>query len=153
MSGYVDRRRDPEGYRHEQLERKVRGEKFHALVKSKQNRPGDTPDTITVSAEEYPLYLKSVYRNEDFPKPRNAIGMVKDLPAPEMEKLILAHIAVGEGELQQLARERAAAVQGYLRERCAMPLERLFLKGGDPFKAAERQEQVASRVELGVVAK
>jgi len=153
MAGYVDRQRDPEGYRQEQLERKVRSEKFRALVKSKQNRSEDSAETIAVSSDEYPLYLKLVYRNEDFPKPRNAIGLVKDLSEPEMKKLILAHIVVGDRELQQLASERAAVVQSYLKDRAALPLQRMFLKSGDPFKASEKKEQVASRVELGVVAK
>ena len=153
MAGYVDRQRDPEGYRQEQLSHKIRAEKFLALVKAKQNSPEDTPETVTVSPEEHLLYLKAVYRKADFPKPRNLIGMVKELPEPEMKKLILAHLPVGDKDLLQLARDRATAVQSYLRDHATMPKERLFLKQDDPFKPPEKKEHNASRVEFGVVVK
>jgi outer membrane protein OmpA-like peptidoglycan-associated protein len=153
ISGYVDRQRDPDGYRQEQLSHKIRNEKFLALVKAKQNKPEDTQETMILSPEEYSPYLKAVYRKEDFPKPRNALGMIKDLPDSEMKKLLLAHLSAGDKELLGLASDRAVAVQKYLRDQAAMPRERLFLKQDDPFKAQEKKELSASRVEFGVVVK
>jgi hypothetical protein len=153
ISGYVDRQLDPDGYRQEQLSHKVRNEKFLALVKAKQNRPEDTPETMTLSSEDYSLYLKAVYRKEDFPKPRNAIGMIKDLPDSEMKKLLLSHLSAGDKELTELARDRAVTVHKYLRDQAAMPRERLFLKQDDPFKAQEKKNPSAGRVEFGVVVK
>jgi hypothetical protein len=46
---------------------------------------------VTVSPGEYPALLTRVYKDEKFPKPRNMIGLAKDLPVAEMEKLILAN--------------------------------------------------------------
>ena len=153
ITGYADRQRDPEGYRQEQLSHRIRNEKFLALVKAKQNRPEDTPETVNIAPDEYSSYLKAVYRKEDFPKPRNIIGMIKDLPDSEMKKLLLAYLPAGDKELQALARNRAVAVQAYLRDKGAMPAERLFLKQDDPFKAPGNKDQKAGRVDFGVVVK
>ena len=44
---------------------------------------------MKIEPAEYAKYLKLAYKEEKFPKPRNVIGMAKDLPVPEMEKLML----------------------------------------------------------------
>jgi hypothetical protein len=153
LTGFADRERDAEGYRQEQLLHKLRNEKFLALVKAKQNKPDDTAENMALTPEDYALHLKAVYKKEEFPKPRNAIGLLKELPDAEMKKLLLAHLPAGEKELQGLARERATAAQLFLRDQAAFPRERLFLKQDDPFKSPEKKEQVASRVEFGVLVK
>ena len=149
IKAYADRERDPEGYRIELLQRKMRGEKFLELVKEKRNRPGDTAESVTIEPTEQSRYLKTVYRKEKFPKPRNILGLVKDLPDDEMRKLILANTAAGEPELRALANERAAAVKAFLVERGKVEPARLFLKAEDIFKAPGREGTPSSRVEFG----
>jgi uncharacterized protein involved in outer membrane biogenesis len=152
ITGYVDKEKDPEGYRKEILSKKMRTEKFLALVKEKRNTPGQTPETTEISAEEYPVYLKAVYRKEKFSKPRNFIGLAKDLPPAEMEKLIFTHTVVGEAEFQSLAKERAAVVRAFLVEKGKVENEKVFLKSGDIFKSPEEGKS-GSRVEFGAVVK
>ena len=152
ITGYVDREKDPEGYRKELLLKKMRTEKFLALVKERSNSPGQTSETTEISAEEYPVYLKAVYRKEKFSKPRNLIGLAKDLPPAEMEKLIFTHTVVGEAEFQSLARERAAAVRAFLVEKGNVENERVFLKSGDIYKSPGEGKS-GSRVEFGAVVK
>jgi hypothetical protein len=152
ISGYVDREKDPEGYRRELLAKKMRTEKFLALVKQKRNTPGQSPETTEILPDEYSSYLKAVYRKEKFSKPRNLIGMLKDLPDDEMKKLIFTHTVVGDAELQSLARERAAVVYAWLVDKGKVAKERVFLKSGDIFKAAE-EGRSGSRVEFGAVVK
>jgi len=152
ITGYVDREKDPEGYRKELLLKKMRTEKFLALVKERSNSPGQTPEGTEITAEEYPVYLKAVYRKEKFSKPRNLIGLAKDLPPAEMEKLIFTHTVVGEAEFQSLARERAAAVRAFLVEKGKVENERVFLKSGDIYKSPGEGKS-GSRVEFGAVVK
>ncbi len=153
IKGFVDKGRDPEGYRQELLARKVRNEKFLFLVKEQQVKEGENSETVHVTPEEYSKFLKAVYKKEKFPKPRNALGMVKDLPDNEMKKLIIANTVVGENELQSLARERAAAVVDYLVAKGGLPAEKLFQGSGDIYKAPEKEAAARSRVEFSAIAR
>ncbi|MEA5114545.1 MAG: DUF748 domain-containing protein [Geobacteraceae bacterium] len=153
VTGYVDKDKDPEGYRGELLASKMRTEKFLKLLKEKKIRSTDSPDTVKILPEEYSTYLKAVYRKEKFSKPRNLIGLVKDLPDSEMKKLIFTHTVVGENELRSLAEARAAVVRAYLVDKGKVEQERVFLKRGDIFKAPSESNEVASRVEFGASVK
>jgi len=152
LKGYVDREKDTEAYRRELLTRKLRNEKFLALAKSSGLKEGQKADEIQVTAEETPALLKAVYRKEKFPKPRNMLGMVKDLPPDEMRKLIITNTLVGETELQGLARERVVAVLQHLVSAGKIPAERVFQKNDDIFKTPEKDTASRSRVELNAIA-
>jgi len=152
LKGYVDREKDAEAYRSELLSRKLRNEKFLALSKAGTVKEGEKAESLQVLPEEYPIYLKAVYRKEKFPKPRNVIGLVKDLPPDEMKKLIIANTVIGEPELQTLARERVVAVTNQLVNKGTVPAERVFQKNDDIFKAPEKDTQTKSRVELNAIA-
>jgi hypothetical protein len=152
VSGFVDRERDPEGYRNELLIKKMKGEKFLALVKEKKVMEGQSADNLELLPKEYPALLKAVYRKEKFPKPRNFIGIVKDLPDDEMKKLILSHTVVGDEALHGLARDRVTAVRNFLIVDGKLPPERIFEKKGDIFKAPAKEGESAGRVEFGVAA-
>ncbi|MFZ3208889.1 MAG: hypothetical protein WA140_08645 [Geobacteraceae bacterium] len=128
----------------------MKTEKFLALVKEKKNLEGQSAETMEILPQEQPTWLKAVYRKEKFPKPRNLIGLVKDIPDDEMRKLILTHTVVGNDELQSLARDRVVAVRNFLVAERKLPPEGIFEKKGDMFKAPAREGESASRVEFGV---
>ncbi|MRR55211.1 MAG: DUF748 domain-containing protein [Deltaproteobacteria bacterium] len=151
--GYADKENDPQGYRNEYLSRKMRSEKFLALVKEKKNLPGQTASSTEILPAEYSNYLKIVYRKEKFPKPRNLIGMQKDLPDSEMKKLIFANTTVGDAELRKLAEERAGVVRNFLTEEGKLNQEKVFLKSDDIYKAPGEKGKPASRVEFGALVK
>lgn len=153
ISGFVDRDQDPEGYRNEVLVKKMKGEKFRAQVKKGESREGQTQESTELLPQEYPVYLKAIYVKEKFPKPRNALGFLKDLPDAEMKKLILTHTVVGNNELQALARERAEAVRAFLQTSGKLPAERLFEKSADIFRASPKEGTSGSRVEFGAIVK
>ncbi|ABQ28477.1 DUF748 domain-containing protein [Geotalea uraniireducens] len=150
--GFVDRDRDAEGYRNELLLKKMRAEKFMDMVKGKRNQPGDSQETMQIAPEEYAQYLKAVYAKEKFPKPRNILGLVKELPDAEMKKLILANTAVGEQQLQSLAEARAAGVRAFLVEKGGADSVRVFQKRGDIYKTPAKETERGSRVEFGFAA-
>ncbi|TXI19122.1 MAG: DUF748 domain-containing protein, partial [Ottowia sp.] len=89
---------------------------------------GAPPDAESaMDAEQRARLLRRLYRRADVPgRPRNAIGLLRDVSVPEMEALLLAHIDVGEDAMRQLAVQRGVAVKDYLASRGA-PAERLFL--------------------------
>jgi len=152
LSGFVDKQRDPEGYRAELLQQKMRQEKFHELAKNRQTKEGDDAEKMVIQPAEYSRYLKSVYLKEKFPKPRNMIGMIKDLPDAEMKKLIIANTKVTDQDLQQLALQRAAAVKQHLITKGKLESQRIFQKQDNILKPPKQETAPASRVELNPIA-
>lgn len=124
-------------------------EQLQALVLAERRRaqPGAAATaTEQVSAEAYPALLKAVYKRADFPKPRNLIGMAKDLPVPEMEALLLANLSATESAMQALAVRRGVVVRDYLAS-LKLPLERLFLGAA---KAVPPEAKWQPRAELSL---
>ena len=125
ISGRATPDADREGLKRAAIERKVRVQKFNDL-----RRGGEAPasvDAVKVVPEEYEKYLRRAYREEKFPKPRNAIGLVKDLPVAEMENLMITHTPVGEDDLRSLANDRAQTAREWLVEEAKVPAERVFM--------------------------
>ena len=99
------------------------------LLREMMARGEEAPsiDDIEVAAEEYPELLKKAYRAADFEKPRNFIGLFKDLPVAEMEQLMIASTTVGDEDLRALAQRRAQVVKDWLSGEGQVPGERIFL--------------------------
>ncbi len=129
ISGLADPEIDREGLKRVAIERQVRAERRKALPDK-----GEAGGRGELSDEEYKTYLTRVYKAAKFPKPRNMIGLQKDLPVEEMEKLMLANTAASDEDVRNLARRRAENVQVWLIEQGKVAPERLFLvppKSGD----------------------
>jgi len=129
----VDAAKDAEGLRRLLYERKVKARRAEELAKA--GTPAPSIDEIVVSKEEWPAYLEKAYRKERFPKPRTALGFVKDIPAEEMEKLMLVHLVVTPDDLRQLALARASACKEHLLGPGQVAPARVFLV--DPAAATE----------------
>jgi uncharacterized protein involved in outer membrane biogenesis len=153
LAGFVDAEKDPEGYRKELLEQRLRKAKFLEMVDEKENLPGQTEANVEILTEERERYLEEVYDRADFPKPRNLLGLNKSLPAEEMEKLILANTEVGPAQLQALAQARMAAVVNHLTGPGGLQAERLFQTRPDIDKKPKEKEADGNRVEFDVVAR
>lgn len=149
ISPYVDQNNDPESYRHQQLTEMVQMAKWSDL--DDDQRKTVTPQNVEITDEEYPKWLKQVYKKADFPRPRNMIGLLKSLPTEEMEKLLLANIQAGDEQMAALAKARAMAVRDALIAMDADLKPRLFLMTTDIYAAPEAG--AASRVEFGISAK
>jgi flagellar motor protein MotB len=123
--GHADLEKDREGLKQELLLRRVKAQK----IKDMARKGGETPslDDVIVTPQEYPVYLKQAYKAEKFPKPRNIVGMAKDLPVPEMEKLMLTNLKVTDDDLKALSQERARAVRNYLLQSQQIAEERIFI--------------------------
>jgi len=69
-----------------------------------------------------------------------------------MKKLIIANTVIGDKELQALARERVVAVFNHLITKGNVPVERIFQKNDDVYKAPEKSNSNRSRVEITAIA-
>ncbi|MDY0189226.1 MAG: DUF748 domain-containing protein [Desulfuromonas sp.] len=149
ISAFVDKANDPDAYRQLQLTRMLQAVKWREL--DDEQRSTTTRQNLSIGADEYPKLLKKVYKEAEFPRPRNVLGLLKSLPPAEMEKLLLANVRAGEEELAALANARAMSVRDGLIAINAELKPRLFLMTSDIYAPA--QEGVASRVEFGISAK
>ncbi len=115
--------KERESYQRQRLRQMAQTEKRRAAVRASQN----AADVAPLTDAEYPELLAAVYKRADnISKPRNMIGLAKDVPTEEMEKLLMATIPVDEESIRQLAVERGAVVRDYLLAQ-KVPSERLFL--------------------------
>jgi len=148
VAGRADAAGDREGLKQAYVESRVKAEKMKQLT-----RDGKAPaslDDVTVDKEEYPALLKAAYGEEKFPKPRNAIGLAKDLPVPEMENLMLTNARVTEEDLRQLANHRAQAAKGYLVETGKVSAERVFLVAPKPAGEESKDKGRPTRAEFAL---
>ncbi|MES2879379.1 MAG: DUF748 domain-containing protein [Pseudomonadota bacterium] len=139
-----------EAYKREQLKVLVQAEKRHiAVIKgasASASAAVPSEEAGVVSAQEYPALLKTVYRRADFAKPRNLIGMTKDIPVAEMEALLLAYLPATEEAMRELALQRGVAVRDYLATQ-KLPTDRLFLGAA---KAMPQDAKWHPRAELNL---
>lgn len=129
IGGRADIERDRAG-----LQRALLDAVLNKLKHDEAARRGGAPEASEAPGgeprehREYADLLARAYRAGDFPKPRNLLGFVKELPVGEMEKLMLSHLPVGEDDLRALAERRAHAVRDWLRANSAVSAQRVFLQ-------------------------
>jgi uncharacterized protein involved in outer membrane biogenesis len=144
ITGSADRASDEEGLQRAALEQAMQAEKRKDL--SGRTRESLSEQDLKITDSEYATYLKRSWQQARFPKPRNLIGLPKDLPLQEMEKLMLTNQSVTEDELRALATARAQAAQNWLVEQGQVPPGRIFLlpvrtataSGGSPDAGGSR---------------
>lgn len=120
--GTASLEKEREAAKRQRLRQLLLSEKRRTAARAGQN----AADITAVTDAEYPELLTAVYKRADIPKPRNLIGLAKDLPPEEMEDLLLATLTVNDESIRQLAVERGAVVRDYLLSK-QLPSERLFL--------------------------
>ena len=114
--------KERDAYQRQRVRQLAYAEKRRVAVRGGQTGT----DVPPVTDAEYPELLTAVYKRADITKPRNIVGLAKDLPLQDMEKLLFASVPVDEESMRQLAVERGAAVRDYLLAK-NVPSERLFL--------------------------
>lgn len=125
VAGHADPEADKEGLKRAAIERAMKSEKLKDMLKKKGE--GMSLESIEIAPEEYTTYLTRAYKEAKFPKPRNLVGLQKDLPVEEMEKLMLTNLPATAEDIQALAVRRGEAVQSWLVEQGKVPVNRIFL--------------------------
>lgn len=124
ITAHADPKVDTAGLKRAAIDRKVKALKLKDLVQSGKSAD---PDQVKVSDAEYPKLLDRVYKDADFKKQRNFIGIQKDLPVPEMEKLLMDNTTITDDNLMSLANRRAQSVKNWLVTEGKVPTERIFV--------------------------
>ncbi|WP_158239238.1 DUF748 domain-containing protein [Uliginosibacterium sp. TH139] len=144
IAGSADPASDTTGLKRARLEARVRALKAEQLVR--RGDSVDQVDALQIEAAEYPALLKRVYESEKVDaRPRNALGILKDQPPAEMERILLASFAITQADLQTLARTRAQTVRAYLLEKNGVDPARVFLVAN---REAEEGKPLQARVEF-----
>ncbi|MDD5167334.1 MAG: DUF748 domain-containing protein, partial [Syntrophales bacterium] len=146
IEGHADLERDREGLKTAALERKVKSVKLNDMIK--KGLPVVPVDSIRIDPQEYEKYLTQAYLAEPFPKPRTVIGLVKTLPVAEMEKLILTHAVIKEGDLKLLADRRAQAVNNAILKSGKVPPERVFIVEPKSLAPEKKDKVKDSRIDF-----
>lgn len=124
ITGRTDPESDKEGLRRASIDQKLRLLKLKDLAA----RGGSAAAaSVAVKADEYASLLTRVYKAEQFPKPRNLIGLQKDLPVEEMEKLMLANAQVSDDDLTALGNRRAQRVKDWLMRNGQVSPDRIYI--------------------------
>jgi len=146
IEGHVDIEKDREGLKQYLFVRKIKAQKLKDMIK--RGQAAIPVDKVIIEKEEYAKYLKMAYKAEKFPKPRTMLVFIKDLPVPEMEKLMLAHITVTNDDLRQLASQRALAVKDYILKSGQVTPDRIFLMEPKNLEPEKKEKLKNSRVDF-----
>ena len=148
LSGQVDPQLDREGLKQAMLERKVKIQKYNEL-QSKGSIIADVED-VNIEPAEYAKYLTKAYKQEKIPnKPRNIVGLAKDIPVTDMENLMRANFQVTDADMRELMTHRALEAKEYLINEGKVEPERVFLVA--PKEPKPGEEKAADKGKLSRV--
>ncbi|HEY3277457.1 MAG TPA: DUF748 domain-containing protein [Syntrophorhabdaceae bacterium] len=148
IEGRVDPGKDKEALRTNLFDRKLKVQKMNVMVK--KGLPVESVDDIKIEPAEYEQYLAMAYKAETFAKPRNVIGLEKGLPRTEMEKLMVTHINITDGDLRALARQRALHAKDAIVKSGRVNSDRLFLVEPKITSPEKKEKAGANRVNFSL---
>ncbi len=146
IEGHFDIGKDSESLKKLFFKRKVKAQKLKEMIKKGQ--PAASLDDVNIESNEYERYLKMAYKEEKFQKPKNILGIPKDIPPPEMENLMLSHIEIKEGDLRTLANQRAMTVKEAILRSGQVEAERVFIIEPKSLSPEKKEKIKDSRVEF-----
>ena len=125
IGGRADAAADREALRRASVDSAMRHEKMKSLAATGSAPP--SLDLVTIGADERARWLEAAYRGSSIKdRPRNFVGMLKDVPPQEMETMLLADAKADDDALRLLANARAQSVKDALVAR-NIEGERLFI--------------------------
>jgi hypothetical protein len=148
IEGHADIEKDKEGLKQYLFQRKLKTQKLNEIVK--KGSPPLPVDEVKIESTEYETYLKKAYKEEKFPKPKNVIGLAKDLPVPEMEKLMLTNIEVKDSDLRTLANQRAMKAKEAILKSGQIEPERIFINEPKSLTPEKKEKIKESRVDFKI---
>ncbi len=127
ITGSADLQAERADWQRESIETQLRTMARDASLRTgaPASAPASAPAALAPATRS--ALLKALYKQTRLPdKPRNALGMAKDIPDADMEALLCRNVAVSDEAMRQQALARAIAVRDALIAK-GIPSERLFL--------------------------
>jgi len=146
LSGRVDPEADRAALRQAKVQAAVRAQVARDRVRRGEAAPPLAQ--LVPTRDEYEAALRVVYRQAPIARPRNALGLTRDLPVPEMETLLLTASQVGDEDLSALSAERARAVEAWLVSEAGLSPERIFRVPAKDDAQPSGGKRSAARVDL-----
>jgi hypothetical protein len=144
IEGYVDAEQDKAGLKKAELNRRINAQKLKEMPAKGEQQVA--LEQIQLTPQEHDKYLKQVYRAAKFSKQRNILGMQKDLPPAEMEKLMLTNIEITDSDLRQFAAKRAQSVKELLLKSGDITADRIFIVEPKTLVPEKKEKVKDSRV-------
>ncbi len=145
--GWADAKAEEDALKRERLADMVLAQKRRKAARD----GGEAAEVTKVEPDEYSALLKDVYKRADVKKPRNMVGLAKDLPDSEMQSLLLANIHLQDNAAQELALQRGVAVRDYLAAH-KVPIDRLFVGAGKLQTDSSADSKWSPKAELKLAA-
>ena len=125
ITGSADPQAERADWQREVIESQLRTLARDDALRAGAAAPASAPAALAPATRS--ALLKTLYKQTRLPdKPRNLVGLAKDLPDTEMEALLAANVAVSDEAMRQQALARAIAVRDALIAK-GISSERLFL--------------------------
>ena len=112
IQGFAGKEQDREGLKQVLFDNALKLQKYRET--RKRGISTFDPSKITIGPGEYSEYLKKAYDFASIEKPKNLLGLPKEMTDEEMRKLILDHVKADDQALKTLANERALQVKNYI---------------------------------------
>ncbi len=147
VTGASDPQSEREAMQQAALNARIMAEQRREALRS--DAPADAPPPALTAAQREAL-VKRIYSDTKLPnKPRNAIGIARDIPVPEMEALLRGATLVSSDSARELALQRGIAVRDALVAK-GLPSERLFLAAPKLRVSGEDDAAWSPRVQLAL---
>ena len=148
IEGHVDINKDMESLRQSILEKKVKSAKYDDYIKRGLKSP--SLEEINIEPDEYRKYLIMAYAAERTVKQEKGNDRIEKLKTDEVEQLMLSKIIITEGDLRNLAYERASRVRDYILRSGKVEKERVFLVEPESLQAEIMENVKNSRVKFNL---
>lgn len=147
VTGASDPQSEREAIQQAALNARITAEQRREALRS--DAPADAP-LPALTAAQRDVIVKRLYSDTKLPnKPRNAIGIARDIPVAEMESLLRAATIVSSDSARELALQRGLAVRDALVAK-GLPSERLFLAAPKLRASGEDDAAWSPRVQLAL---
>jgi len=146
MEAFASAREESATLKEEKFQRALKSEKLGEMISS--GRPAVPVDSVAIGRDEFEKYLFQAYKKADFPKEKNFLGMVRKLPAAELERLLKANITVTDEDLRSLAARRSEAVKEYILGSGKIEPSRVFIRWPKSLTPEKKEGAAESRVEF-----